>query len=111
MVAAQRLAPFAVLLLCAGCGGKGTYPVEGKVVYPDGAAAIDLAGHTVNFESAELNVSATGEVQPDGTFKLGTFENEDGAPPGKYRVTIFRPLPIGDEPPPREIINPKYKAL
>jgi hypothetical protein len=101
----------AVLVLVAGCGGKGTYPVEGKVVYPDGTVATDLAGHSVNFESAELKVSATGEVQSDGSFKLGTYENDDGALPGKYRVTVFRPLPVGDEPTPRDMIDPKYKSL
>lgn len=107
----RRLTLVAGLLLLAGCGGKGTYPVDGKMVYPDGSVATDLAGHSVNFESAELKVSATGEVQSDGSFKVGTFEHEDGALPGKYRVSVMRPLPVGDEPTPRFIIDPKYAGL
>jgi hypothetical protein len=108
------LLPFALvaaLALLTGCGGKGVYPVDGKVVYTDGTVAKDLAGHSVNFESDELQVSATGEVQPDGTFRLGTYEHDDGALPGKYRVSIAPLLPIGDAAPPKAVIDPKYGQL
>lgn len=32
-----------------------------------------------------------GEVQADGTFRIGTFADGDGAPAGEYRVTITWP--------------------
>ena len=95
------------LLLCSGCDGKGVYPVTGKVVYPDGAAATDLAGFTVNLESAELKVGANGEVQPDGTFSVGTYDVADGALPGKYKACITPPFSMAPVPPP-PIIDPKY---
>jgi hypothetical protein len=28
-------------------------------------------------------------AQPDGTFVLGTYDEEDGAPPGEYKVTVL----------------------
>jgi hypothetical protein len=95
------------LLLCSGCGGKGVYPVKGKVVYPDGAAATDLAGFTVNLESAELKVGANGEVRPDGTFTVGTYEVADGALPGTYKACVTPPFSMAPVPPP-PIIDPKY---
>jgi hypothetical protein len=106
-----RLMLLASLLLVAGCGGKGAYPVEGKIVYPDGTVATDLGGHMVTLESAELHVSANGEVQPDGTFKLGMFEPDDGALPGKYKASITRLLPIGDVRPQPDVIDPKFNSL
>ena len=50
-------------------------------------------------------------MQPDGSFKLGTYEDGDGALPGKYKVAIMRPLPVGDEPVPRDIIDPRFGQL
>lgn len=42
-----------------------------------------------------------GEVQPDGSFRVGTFAADDGAPAGEYIVTItwpeVRPEPGGGE--------------
>jgi hypothetical protein len=32
--------------------------------------------------------TATGKLQPGGTFALSTFRTADGAVPGSYRVTI-----------------------
>jgi hypothetical protein len=98
-------------LLIAGCGGKGTYPVEGKVVYPDGTVANELAGYIVSFESAEQKVSASGLVHSDGTFRVGTFDVEDGAVPGKYKIAVTPPQPSADDPPPLRVIDPKYSDL
>jgi hypothetical protein len=64
--------------------------VVGKVVYPDGSP---VPGGTVVFQPADGDTqpSARGEIQPDGTFRLGTQAPEDGAPPGKYRVAVLPP--------------------
>src|SRR5581483_9851663 len=81
------------LLVCTlvGCGGR-THPVEGKVVFKGSTdPARELAGYQVMFESAEQKVSANGVVQPDGTFRVGTFKDNDGAVPGKHRVALSPP--------------------
>lgn len=40
---------------------------------------------------------ARGSISPDGSFELTTFENNDGAFPGNYNVTVFaygEPRPV-----------------
>jgi hypothetical protein len=73
----------------AGCtGGANTpYPVRGTV-YLDGQPATELAGGTVTFNSSELQKSASGPIEADGTYRLGSLKPGDGAVPGKYRVTV-----------------------
>jgi hypothetical protein len=78
----------ALLLLGLGAGcGSGLQPVRGKVTYPDGTPVTE---GTVVFESteAEKAVTARGQIQPDGSYELGTHRPGDGAPPGKYRVLV-----------------------
>ena len=70
-----------------GCGG-GTYPVNGKVVWKDGAAAKELAGSQIVFEMPEKGTSSRGVIQADGTFKLTSLETDDGAPAGDHKVFI-----------------------
>jgi hypothetical protein len=83
-------------LVAAGCGGgAGTpYPVHGTV-YLDGQPAKELAGGTVTFSSSALRKSASGEIQTDGTYRLGTLEKDDGAIPGPYQVTVSPPETAG----------------
>jgi hypothetical protein len=78
--------------VAGGCGGGAgsPYPVAGTV-YLDGQAAKELAGGTVTFNSSELHKSASGEIQPDGTYRLGSLTKDDGAIPGKYEVTVSPP--------------------
>jgi hypothetical protein len=44
----------------------------------------------VIFEGKEGDkpVSARGDIQPDGSYRLSTHRPGDGAPPGKYQVLI-----------------------
>jgi hypothetical protein len=86
----------AAALLAAGCGGGAgrPYPVGGTV-FLDGQPAKELAGGTVTFSSAELHRSASGEIQADGTYRLGSLKKDDGAAPGKYQVTVSPPETAG----------------
>jgi hypothetical protein len=85
-----------LFLLAAGCGGGEdrvpVFPAKGKVLvdgqpaggvqlrfYPEGAAA-DL--------DALKPAAVSGE---DGSFRLGTYETSDGAPAGRYKVTLYLP--------------------
>src|SRR5207247_8275621 len=73
-----------------GCG-RGLYPVHGKVTFPDGTP---LPGGVVVCETKAVDKTfmARGEVQKDGTFRLGTEKPGDGARPGKYRVLVNPPV-------------------
>jgi hypothetical protein len=71
-------------LAAAGCGrGIATAPVEGKVLFQ---------GRPLKFGSVifqpEAGPPATGNIQPDGTFRLSTFRDGDGAVLGKHQVRI-----------------------
>jgi hypothetical protein len=78
-----------LVLLAFGCStGTGLHPVHGKVLL-DGEPAV---GALVVFhpctkpEKTTLRPSA--RVASDGSYKLGTYVADDGAPPGTYTVTI-----------------------
>ena len=91
----------AMILPFAGCGrGPRTYPVEGTVKYKDGTPM--TAGGLIIFNpmDPEMKVTAQGEIRADGTFKLGTFAEADGAPVGKYRVLLVPPPLVNPNRPP-----------
>jgi hypothetical protein len=83
-------------LVATGFGGGADtpYPVQGTV-YLDGQPAAELAGGTVTFNSTELHKSASGEIQPDGGYRLGTVTRDDGALPGRYEVSVSPPETYG----------------
>jgi len=98
------------LLFLTGCG-KSQYEVQGKLVYADTEEPVtELAGFEVIFTSEALRTSARGTIQSDGTFKLGTLKENDGAPPGEYVVTLTQPFRqperpyVGDR-----VVDPKYE--
>lgn len=103
MVLASKLSTVCLGLLSiatlAGCG-SGIYPVEGKVVWPDGAAAKELEGSQVVFEQQAANTTARGTVNSEGSFRLTTNTADDGAVPGEHKVLVIevgrKSLPGGD---------------
>jgi hypothetical protein len=99
-----------LLISAPGCDGAKLYPVEGAIVYPDGEAVTGLAGASVEFDPIAGKEGARGEVQPDGTFRLGTHKPGDGAAPGEYRVCIQPPLPALDRPAPR-VLDRRYENV
>ncbi|MEA1950233.1 MAG: hypothetical protein U9N87_02530 [Planctomycetota bacterium] len=102
-----------VAIVTTGCG-RGTSPVMGKVVFADNQEAVTgLAEFVITMESAEQKLSATGIIQPDGTFLVSTFEEGDGAMPGTYRVVITPPIAslTSEGPMPKPIIDPRYGRL
>ncbi len=78
---------------CRRGGREPVYPVSGKVYYQGKPAA----GATVTFVRRDaLAAKATwpgGQVGPDGSFRLSTYKSFDGAPAGRYAVTIVYPSP------------------
>jgi hypothetical protein len=76
-----------VLLLCAGGCGPKLHPVRGKVTFGDGKPVTE---GMVVFErkGEEKPVTARGEIEADGSYRLGTHAPGDGAPAGTYRVLV-----------------------
>jgi hypothetical protein len=63
-----------------------TYRVRGKVVWSTGAP---LPGGRITFHPlASASSEACAEIERDGTFALATFGKEDGAMPGRYRISL-----------------------
>ncbi len=115
------LAPSLVALLVlsvSGCGAKSefpeTVPVSGKVLYKGQPVPMG----TVTFQS-DQGQAATGTIQPDGTYRLSTFAQEDGAVPGHHKVMIIAndgdpTMMPGSSPgykPPKDLIPKKYGTL
>jgi hypothetical protein len=81
----------AALLLpaCGKSGRKPVYPVHGQVLYegkPVPGAQVIL--HPLGDDDRQHPVRPLGDVGPDGTFRLTTYEAGDGAPEGPYAVTV-----------------------
>lgn len=99
--------------LSAGCGrsgGAALAPVKGKVL----ANGQPVTGGSLLFAPAEGDSAppATGAVNPDGTFVLGTTDADDGAAVGRHVVTYNAPPRSGQEDwdgygtPPPEVVSP-----
>jgi hypothetical protein len=101
-----------------GCGSAPehpeTFPVQGKVTYK----GQPVPKGTVTFQS-DGGQTATGEIQPDGTYRLGTFAAGDGAVAGHHKVMIIAndadpTLMPGSSPgykPPKDLVPAKYSKL
>lgn len=75
-----------VVAFTVGCGpgNPKTYPAHGTVTYKNAT----LQSGMVYITPDAGGNGASGKIQTDGTFKLGTFGTDDGALPGKYKVRI-----------------------
>jgi hypothetical protein len=88
-------------LACAACSGSKEkaelYPADGKVLV-DGKPAHRAIVWLHPVEPSEAP-RPHGTVDRDGTFRLSTYNANDGAPAGSYRVTVFWHAPgkFGDE--------------
>jgi len=104
-------------LICTqGCGTRGpkTYPVSGKVVFPDGAPL--TTGGVVLCESMAAKgtqPNARGAIRSDGTFRLSTFGESDGALAGKHRAVVRAKRDAADflerNIIPRPVIDPRFE--
>src|SRR5262249_21390902 len=62
-------------------------------------------------EPVSQSISARGEIQPDGSFRLGTHGDNDGALEGEYKVLVVPP-PLPEEGKQRRSpVHPKYQNL
>jgi hypothetical protein len=88
-----------------------TVPVQGKVTYK--GEAVPKGSITFQPDQGQPSVA---DIQPDGTYRLSTFGQGDGAVPGHYRVFVIAntadPTKMpGSSPgwtPPKDLVPPKY---
>ncbi|MFO0863660.1 MAG: carboxypeptidase-like regulatory domain-containing protein [Gemmataceae bacterium] len=86
------VAMISVLILgaCVGCGSnpkagqQPTHPVTGKVLLN----GTPLEGATVTFHPTGKSVGASGTTNATGEFRLTTYEQNDGAVAGTFKVTV-----------------------
>jgi hypothetical protein len=99
-----------LLSTAVGCSEQQTtYIVHGMVVYPDGKP---LTKGTVEFEAVdeERPITASSEIEADGTFQLGTFAPKDGAIPGRQHIAVITDAEIGTEAERPEFLPPAVVA-
>lgn len=99
-----------VLLTAFGCGGRTTYPVEGKVLFPDGTPLAGAQVVMVPKDPSAPQVSPHGDVLADGSFRIITPTFGDGAFEGMHKVLVSPPLEpeVEDETPRPPAIDPKF---
>lgn len=86
-----RLVAVVGLMLMIGCSpGERVYEVYGRITINSQPITPDVLSHGyVSFETvAPDGRDAVGAIQPDGTYRLTTNKQGDGAVVGKYKVYI-----------------------
>jgi hypothetical protein len=97
------------ILGCSRKHGMETAPVSGKVTYK----GKPVPNGTVMFVPAE-GPAATGEIGPDGSYRLTTYVPNDGAVLGSHKVSITALQDTGGGLPeqrsgtPPSLLPPKY---
>ena len=92
-----RMVALVSLTILVGCSGNGiaTYPVEGIVTLEDGTP---WQTGTVEFNSTEHDLTASGRIQSDGTFRLTTYKAGDGAVSGDHDAVVVQLISTEDLP-------------
>jgi hypothetical protein len=108
----MALCATALLLGTSGCANPlRTYPVSGKVVFEDGSP---VRVGTIEFKSIDHQVQARGTIERDGSFRLTTFQEFDGAVAGRHRVVVVQMVVLEDAPGikvgKRGVVHPKFNS-
>ncbi len=86
-----------------------TYPVAGRVVFPDGAP-VQIG--SVEFKSREHGVQARGEIDTEGRFTLSTFRQGDGAVAGHHACVVVQFIMVEDianfQPSTEGVVDPRF---
>ena len=102
-------------LLIAGCSSGNEFPtakVTGKITY----RGKPVPTGTIMFVPEGNMPTATGEIQPDGTYQLTTYDANDGAVLGPHAVSITAieeqkdVLPAQRSGTPEPIVPAKYMS-
>ena len=89
-----------------GCGGPAglpnMVPIRGTVSYN---GRMLTAGTVIYAPLSAEGRQARGTIQPDGSFRLTTLRNNDGAQQGEYKIVVIALEPHPGEPPSREEVE------
>lgn len=111
----MRLIAFSICLLFSvmvGCNrGPKIVVAEGTVQFEDGSPVV--VG-TIETKSLQYEgVQATGKIERDGSFKLTTFVDGDGAAVGEHQCVIVQFVMAegltGHQPTTQGVVNPKHR--
>jgi hypothetical protein len=107
---ASRLALISAVVVLAGCNRSGLHKVEGKVVFPDGSP---LTAGTVEFGPVDKHAiyAPRGFINADGSFRASTHDENDGAPPGTYRLLITPPEELEPGQPKPKPFDRRFKSF
>ena len=85
----QRCVLIGLLVFAVGCGSDQvpTYPVRGRVLFEDGTP---VRHGTIEFTSLDHATTASGTIDHDGKFVLGTYTLDDGAAAGEHEGIIVQ---------------------
>ena len=109
----------ALISVWTGCGREPfkMAPVSGKVTYADGSLIpgdqIVITFHPENAVVVGNQVAgaARGEVNPkDGTYSLTSHKADDGAVPGKYKVSLVATKSVDGVPTVTTAVAAKYQS-
>lgn len=93
------------LLLFSGCG-NGNVRLSGKVMLDDGSP---VSKGTIYFINGDFQ--ASGDINQDGSFVVGSLGTKDGLPPGDYTVYFGGVNVQQDSGAIERIINEKYEMV
>jgi hypothetical protein len=77
-----------LLCSCARDNHKPVFPVQGKVLYKGQPAQNAIVFLHPLGKVAPDEPTPRGIVAADGSFRIGTYRDKDGAPAGQYAVTV-----------------------
>lgn len=102
MITFRRFRLLPLCLLVAGCNGQAglpnMVPIRGTVSY---AGKLLTEGTVIYAPVSGDGRQARGTIQPDGSFRLTTLRENDGAQHGDYKIVIIALEPHPGEPPSR----------
>ncbi|WP_437191623.1 hypothetical protein [Planctomicrobium sp. SH527] len=81
-----------LIVLCAGCGKERIpgrpelFPVKGVVTF----AGTPVSGAKIVFSPSTHDFAATAKTDESGKFQLQSFEPNDGAAEGDYRILVYK---------------------
>lgn len=85
--------------------------VTGRVTFADGTP-LDEGSVICEMKEGEKTIMAQGNLERDGSFRLGTHVEGDGAKRGKYRVLVVaRALSDAESSTRLPIIDPKFSQF
>lgn len=80
-----------LVVVAIGCGGQPPGPAKLKTVPVAGVVTYQgkpVAEASISLQHVEGKATALGKSDATGRFTLSTYEKQDGAPPGKYKVMV-----------------------